>query len=220
MKTIDQKELIELRDHLLQKPFKYEEVFREVLDHYATAFECSEATLKEVIAEQDQYFLNSRIVAMNERYEKDVHRALRKHQLSFFTNYLKWPNIVFTLIFLAVFWSFSEYIHENEQLKVIIFYTLALTPVFIWMFFGIRFMNGKRFLPWTMGNAHMKYLSILMNISFQTILFTRHSYQVFSKAESALEISANVTSLILLISFVLLSTTLQLALTRIKPHVG
>ena len=39
MKSISNPELQQISYHLIQKPFKYEEVFQEVLDHYASAYE-------------------------------------------------------------------------------------------------------------------------------------------------------------------------------------
>ncbi len=49
MKPISKTELQQISDHLIKRPFKYEEVFQEVLDHYASVYEQSDKALDEVL---------------------------------------------------------------------------------------------------------------------------------------------------------------------------
>ena len=98
MRTIKPEELEDLKKHLLEKPFKYEEVYNEVLDHYATAYEESEETLEKLINDLDQKFSNSKIEEINTRYFDDLKRSLRKSHWTIFIGHLRWPQLAFTLI--------------------------------------------------------------------------------------------------------------------------
>ena len=61
MRTISKLELDTLKEYLGTKPFQYEEVYNEVIDHYATAYEQTEKELNDIIRDQDEHFTDKKI---------------------------------------------------------------------------------------------------------------------------------------------------------------
>ena len=96
MKMITPKELERLKNHLIRKPFVYEQVYLEVLDHYAAAYEASDQSLDATIEEQDQEFTNLKIFNFNETYKKELDKQVLRDHLRVLTDLLSMPQLIVT----------------------------------------------------------------------------------------------------------------------------
>ncbi|WP_258099471.1 hypothetical protein [Marinoscillum pacificum] len=219
MKTITTQELDLLKDHLIKKPFKYQEVFLEVLDHYATAYEQSEDSLEETIVKTDRVFPNARIEDINARYIKDLIRQMRKAHFTFFTNFFRWPQLLTTVLIVILFMLAAPIIHEYKAIKLTIFLGLAFVPFVLTIYVGVKSFRKRREYPGKLKNGHYNAMSIFLIIALNYMQINSF-FRFFSDTENAnmLEISPYWTAGFLLIGLALCSTTIQLFNAKVKPN--
>tara|TARA_B100001250_G_C19678700_1_gene734856 strand:+ start:438 stop:1103 length:666 start_codon:yes stop_codon:yes gene_type:complete len=219
MKIITTQELDLLKDHLIKKPFKYQEVFLEVLDHYASAYEQSDDSLEETIVKTDRVFPNARIEDINSRYIKDLTRQMRKAHFTFFTNFFRWPQIITTLLVIALFMLFAPYIQDYKPLKVSIFLGLGIVPLLLFFYAAVRSFRLRQRLPGKLKNAHYHALGVFSVLTLN-YLQIQTFYKLFSGVENGhvMDISPYLTALFLLVGLALCSTTIQLFNAKVKPN--
>jgi hypothetical protein len=221
MKSITKPELQQISDHLIQKPFKYDEVFQEVLDHYASAYEQLDKPLSEVMEELDQEFLNSRIVKMNDQFKNEVIEKLETAHFNIFIRHFRWPQIVSTLSIIGLLFLVSQFIQPLNWLKSILIYSVAAIPLFFVVYFGTKILRKKELIPWTLENVHFRYIFTIFNISFIYLQLCSLTYR-FLKADgkTLLDYSPIVTTCVLFLGFLLLSTTVQLVVKKIRSAIA
>ena len=165
MRAIKPEELQYLKKHLLEKPFKYEEVYNEVLDHYASAYEESEETLEKVINDQDQKFSNSKIEEINSTYFNDLKKSLRKSHGTIFMGHFRWPQLVYTIIAAAVLMLLSPYLMTSKGLVFSVFIFLTVIPaiigLYLYFYWAVRRLRGKTKLK----NAHAELFGVAFGFS-------------------------------------------------------
>ncbi|WP_421873812.1 hypothetical protein [Marinoscillum sp.] len=219
MKSISPKEIDLLKDHLIKKPFKYQEVFLEVLDHYATAYEQSDETLDQTVTRLDQIFTPGKIEMINERYLKDLTRKMRKAHFTFFTNYFRWPQLITTFVVIAVFITAAPLLHAYKPLKVSLFILLAILPLCFAIYAWIKAFQKRKALPGKLKNGHFAAMGtfIVLTMNYAQV---NTFYRFFSGNEQAniFEISAYWTAGFLLLGLMLCSTSLQVFWTKVKPN--
>lgn len=219
MKAITTKELELLKEHLIKKPFKYQEVYLEVLDHYASAYEQSDDSLEETIAKPDRAFPNARIEDINARYIKDLTRQMRKAHFTFFTKFFRWPQIVTTLLVIALFMVAAPYVQEYKPVKVSIFVGLGMVPLLLFIYAAIKAFRLRQSLPGKLKNAHYHALGVFSVLTLN-YLQIQTFYRFFTDDEkgNVLDVSPYLTAGFLLIGLALCSTTIQLFNTKVKPN--
>ena len=219
MKTITTNELDLLKAHLIKKPFKYQEVFLEVLDHYASAYEHSDDSLEETIAKIDHVFPNERIEDINSRYIKDLTRQMRKAHFTLFTNYFRWPQLVTSLLTIALFVVAAPLIHEVKSIKVAMIIVFGLAPLILFVYATLKSFELRRRLPGKLKNGHYQVLVVSSLLIFNYLQINSF-YRLFTGSENAniLDVSPYLTAGILLVGLILCSTTLQLYFTKVKPN--
>jgi len=102
MSTISREDLVIIKKNLSKKPFTYEEVYNEVLDHYATAYEQSEGELQVVMSELDEEFNDHKIRQINSRYFNDLKKSLRNTHWKMFIGNFRYPQVVNTIIYILI----------------------------------------------------------------------------------------------------------------------
>lgn len=192
-----------------------------MLDHYASAYEQSDKTLREVLEELDEEFLNSRIVKMNEQFKKDVTNKLETAHFNIFIRHFRWPQILSTLSITGLLFLASQFIQPINWLKSALVYSVAAIPLLSVAYFGAKILRKKGLIPWTLENVHFRYLWVIFNISMIYLQLCTLTYKFFKvDGKTLLDYSPIVTTCVLFLGFLLLSTTAQLILKKIRPAIA
>tara|TARA_Y100001949_G_C15963868_1_gene320583 strand:- start:88 stop:747 length:660 start_codon:yes stop_codon:yes gene_type:complete len=218
MRAIKPEELQYLKKHLLEKPFKYEEVYNEVLDHYASAYEESEETLEKVINDQDQKFSNSKIEEINSTYFNDLKKSLRKSHGTIFMGHFRWPQLVYTIIAAAVLMLLSPYLMTSKGLVFSVFIFLTVIPaiigLYLYFYWAVRRLRGKTKLK----NAHAELFGVAFGFSV-TYIQLPQLCKLFDENFNLLMYNSVLTSGVLFVAFILFQTSMAMMLKKIKPAI-
>ena len=220
MNEIKAQELERIKKHLQQKPFTYEEVFDEVLDHYATAYESSELSMDKILDELDAEFTHSRIEEINKKYFNDLKKSLRKNHWLVFLGNFKWPQLINTLIYMVLIILLTPYVIENEWLGLSLYMGFALIPVFFGLFYYFkwvfRWYQGKTRLK----NAHAELFGIITAFSVFYIQLPAMGRMFFDEGFELLQYNPLLTAFILIVGMILLITSVKMFTTKMKPALG
>ncbi|MEQ8237791.1 MAG: hypothetical protein RIA69_01195 [Cyclobacteriaceae bacterium] len=220
MKSITTQDLQTIQNHLLQKPFKYEEVFDEVLDHYATSYEQSDDTLDQVLSDLDNEFTYSKINSLNAKYFDDLRKHLRQTHWSIFFGNFKWPNLLYTLACVAGFILISPILFESKTLTKFLFGAFGAIPTFLGLYFylkwGVKRMSGKTKLK----NAHAELFGMAVGFSIFYMQIPTFGRLIYHENMKMLELHPLLTAGLLLIGLVSLSTSMKMIMTKIKPAIN
>ncbi len=221
MKSINSEELDQLKEHLIKKPFQYQEVFLEVLDHYSSAYEQTEEGIDETISRLDIEFTNQKVESINKQFIQDLTRKMRNAHLTVFTNYFRWPQLMISLLVIALFVLAAPVLQDSKPLKAGLLIIFGMTPMLAAIYAGIKSFLRRRSLPGKLKSGHYASMAIFI-ILLANYLQINTFYRVFSGNEESniLDISPYLTSGILLLGFVLCSTVLQVFWTKVKPNIA
>ncbi|WP_258099472.1 hypothetical protein [Marinoscillum pacificum] len=218
MRTIKPEELEDLKKHLLEKPFKYEEVYNEVLDHYATAYECSDQTFCQVISEMDEQFPDRKISEINTRYFNDLRKSLRKNHGTIFMGHFRWPQLVYTIIAAAVLMLLSPYLMTSKGLVFSVFVFLTVIPaiigLYLYFYWAVRRLRGKTKLK----NAHAELFGVAFGFSV-TYIQLPQLCRLFDEEFNLLMYNSVLTTGVLFVALILFQTSMTMILKRIKPAI-
>lgn len=165
MRQITEIELKRLKKHLVKKPFTYEEVYFEVLDHYVSACEMSDKPCAEVIAELDQEFSNQQIERLNKAYIKSLNsqifRAFKQSLISFFEP----PKLAKTILIIGIFGAMSGIFVEYPIISKALLIVICLIPYVLSIYFGFKTNFKDPDYPGGFTNAHASRVSIITSSS-------------------------------------------------------
>jgi hypothetical protein len=121
MRTLTQKQKEWLTKHIAKKPINYIELFNELYDHYASAFENGEESFDDTLLELDDHFHYQRVKRINGNLLKKTKRSVNKIYWREFKNFWRWPQILSTLgiLFLGLL------LIETIPVKSIVWYILV-----------------------------------------------------------------------------------------------
>lgn len=218
MNTISADELAALREHLLEKPFKYEEVYHEVLDHYATAYEDSDQSLNVVLEELDAKFSNRKIEEINSKYFEDLKKSLRRSHWTIFMGNFRWPQLAYTLIASVLLLILSPYLMISSKLVYITFACLTGIPaifgVCLYFYWAVRRLWGRTKLK----NAHAELFGMAFGFSIAYIQFPQLC-KIFDEEFNVLMYNSVLTAGILFIAFILFQTSFTMMFKKLKPAI-
>lgn len=220
MKAITSDQLDQLKTHLIKKPFKYEEVFNEVLDHYASAYEQSNQVLEEVVAELDMAFTHQKIDQINKKYFRDLRYHLRKTYFSILAGNFRWPQLIYTLAYVTFFILALPILSQNERLFRAVFLIIACSPlllgVSVYTTWGIRRLRNN--IP--LKNAHANLFGEAMPLSFIYTQIPNLIKTFFGIPFSLKYIQPEIIGLLLFIGSIILSSSVKMIATKIKPAIS
>jgi len=215
MREISQIQLSEFVNHLSAKKFSYQEVFDELLDHYASAYEQSEKSVKEIIQELDQDFTQSKIEKIESRYLEDLKVKLRKSYFHLLAKRFKFPKIVVTILLVVLFWIATPYLARKEFISLTLFVVFSALPIFTGLFVYLKW-GYKRAL------GKVKYRSAyseLVGFSFPLVV-------IYSQIPNLTKIIAGknlifdnpvIHSCFLFIGLIICSVSINMIRTNYKP---
>jgi ABC-type multidrug transport system permease subunit len=169
----------------------------------------------------DQEFLNSRIVKMNDKFKEDVIEKLETAHFTIFIRHFRWPQIISTLSIIGLLLLISQFIQPINWLKSALVYSVAAIPLLFVVYFGTKILRKKEFIPWTLENVHFRYIFVIFNISVVYLQLCSLTYRSFkADGKTLLDYSPLVTTCVLFLGFLLLSTTVQLVVKKIRPAIA
>ncbi|WP_375581407.1 hypothetical protein ABWH96_10495 [Marivirga tractuosa] len=122
--SIEQKE--KLAQHIAKKPIEYIELYNELFDHYASAYENGEETLEKTIKRLDEHFHYQRVKRINANLLKKTKKTVNEIYWKEFKNFWRWPQIISTLSILFLGFMLLEFL----SIKFILWYVIIPLLVF------------------------------------------------------------------------------------------
>ena len=219
MKSISSEELDLLKEHLMQKPFKYEEVFNEVLDHYATAYEKSTADIEIVLSELDQHFTYRKVDEINSRYLNDLKKHLRKSHWTIFLGNFRWPQLMYTVISGFVLLLAGPLLVDQKWLAISLFALFGVSPaligVYLYFYWLVRKIRGITNLK----NAHAELFGMAFGFSAIYMQLPNLSRMFMDDSFRLLQYHPMLTSGLLFLGMILFITSMIMIFSKIKPSV-
>lgn len=92
--TKEQQDL--LAYHIAKKPIDYIELYNELYDHYAAAYENSEGTFEQTLEQLDEHFHYQKVKSINTGLLKKTKKSINQIYWTEFKDFWRWPQIVST----------------------------------------------------------------------------------------------------------------------------
>ncbi|MEM7296945.1 MAG: hypothetical protein AAF391_01630 [Bacteroidota bacterium] len=216
---INEQELETIKAHLCSKPFSYEEVYDEVLDHYATAYEASTVPLKEVIEGLDKEFTDSKIRSINSKYFQDLKKTLRKSSWSLFLGNFRWPHLITTLIYVVLLFFIVPLAMGNKWVMTFLFVSVASIPIIMGFYYYLKWVGRKWGRKTHLKNAHAELSGIAFGLSAVYMQLPGLAKIFMGDDFKLLQYDPILTGSVLLLGIVLLSTSLKMITSKIKPAI-
>lgn len=220
MKSITPKELEILKKHLLKKPFVYEQVFLEFLDHYATAYEQSDLAMEELFLEQDREFTNRKISIINERYKEELDKQILRAHFQVVTDLFKFPQLVLTALVLLLGFYFSDALFAYTNLKLTLFFTMAFIPFVFFGYVAFKRLMNEQEIHWKLKNAHLHllFLGCLIPVN---LVHINSLYSAFASGKhSILDVHPILTVSILFLQLATCISVFRVGMTKLKPVIA
>lgn len=166
MRKLSNEQKEKLANHIAKKPIEYIELYNELYDHYASAYEKGEKSLEETLEELDDHFHYQKVKRINSNLLKKIKRSVNEIYWREFKNFWRWPQIVSTLgiLFLGIL------LVETILVESIVWYILVPTLVINagLLAYGSILKNIKKQAGKKFESAHFKatqyYLSLPTSI--------------------------------------------------------
>jgi len=173
MRNLTQEQKMQLTEHIAQKPIKYIELYNELYDHYASAYERGKLTFPNTLVELDEHFHDDKIEAFNAYFLSKTKKTIRSVYWSEIKNFWKWPQILTTLgILVLAFISIKvvsmEFLLLIGLFPVLIFiFTVSMKGYFL----GKRKSIGHKSFKSAHHKATEYYQQLPLHIFNMTVFF-------------------------------------------------
>jgi len=217
---INEKELETVKAHLLEKPFIYEEVFNEVVDHYATTYEQSEQSLDFVLCQLDREFDDKKIREINAGYLAELKRAVKRTHWSMFKKNFRWPQLMVTLLYLIPVTLLIPFAMEYRWLSRALFIAFVSIPMILGLFYYSRSTIRRWKSKTKHYNAHAEvWGSSLLFLVFYIQIPTLSSI-IANDQYSVVEYHPLLTGLILSVGLISTVTAINFFNLKLKPNLN
>ena len=156
MRTLTTNQKQQLAIHLAKKPIEYIELYNELYDHYALAYENGENDFKNTLQILDQEFDYYKLVNINGNLVDKTTKQANKIYLSEFKNFWRWPQIISTLAIIFLGYTLIEILPMDIIFWCILipltFFSIGL-PSYGYMLSRLKKYGGKR-----LNSAHLQLL--------------------------------------------------------------
>ena len=179
--TPEQKEQLAL--HIAKKPIDYIELYNELYDHYASAYEKGDESFEEVIEQLDDHFHYQRIKSINANLLKKTKKSVNEIYWTEFKNFWRWPQIVTTLIVLFLGFMLIEFFPIKSIMWFVIIPLLIFNVSLIVYSLILKQRNkygNKRFESAHLASTHhfFRLPITLFNLTIFLPAFFLEPYQV------------------------------------------
>lgn len=126
MRTLTQEQKEQLANHIAKKPIQYIELYNELYDHYASAYEKGEGSFAKTIEELDSHFDYGKIKRIDNNLLKKTKKSVNEIYWKEFKDFWRWPQIVSTLGMLI----FGIFLIRFFEMKIIMWFIIMPILVF------------------------------------------------------------------------------------------
>lgn len=165
----EQQEL--LAQHIAKKPIEYIELYNELFDHYASAYENGEDSFEAVIEQLDDHFHYQRVKRINENLLKKTKKSVNEIYWTEFKNIWRWPQIISTLGILFLGFTLIKFLSIQSIMWFVLMPLLVFNVVLI--VYSLFLRQRKKYANKKFESAHFQatqhYLSLpttVFNLSF------------------------------------------------------
>jgi len=167
MRKLSTEQKDKLEAHIAKKPIEYIELYNELYDHYASAYENGEDSLEETLENLDAHFHYRKVKGINNQVLNKTQKAAFKLYCNEFKKFWEWPQIIATLTILTAIFFFLD--------------TLPM-KYFLWGFMipSMLFLLGLMFYPYVLRKTNKStsknlkssfYAAIIPFLNFPITLF-------------------------------------------------
>ncbi|HET8859079.1 hypothetical protein [Marivirga sp.] len=182
MRTLTSEQKKHLAEHIAKKPIKYIELYNELFDHYASAYEKGENDFDTTLEALDQEFDYYKLVSINRNLVGKTMKTANKIYLSEFKKFWRWPQIISTLAIIFLGYTLIEILPMNLIFWCILIplsvFTIGI-PAYGYVLSRLKKYGNKR-----LNSAHLSatthFLILptsIFNMSAMLPLFLLEPYQ-------------------------------------------
>lgn len=162
MRKLSSKQKEQLVNHIAKKPIEYIELYNELFDHYASAYENGEETLEDTIERLDNHFHYQKVKAINTNLLKKTKKSMNEIYLAELKNFWRWPQIISTIGLLIITIALINFI----SVKLLLWYVII--PMLFFntslLLYGTYLRKRKKYGDKKFKSAHFNasqhYLSL------------------------------------------------------------
>ncbi|ADR20669.1 hypothetical protein MATR_17060 [Marivirga tractuosa] len=110
MRTLTGKQKEQLANHIAKKPIEYIELYNELYDHYASAYETGENDFEATLEALDQEFDYYKLVSINRNLVGKTMKMANTIYLTEFKKFWRWPQIISTLAIIFLGYTIIEFL--------------------------------------------------------------------------------------------------------------
>lgn len=164
-----------LAEHIAKKPIGYIELYNELYDHYASAYENGDGSFKETIEKLDDHFHYDKVKAINANLLKKTKKSVNGIYWSEFKNFWRWPQILTTLGVLLLAYFTIEFLPMDK----IMWYIFVPSLLF---FVGILLNSYILTKTKKYGNKRFKSAHLASTHHYLTFPITLFNLSIFMPA--------------------------------------
>jgi hypothetical protein len=157
----------QLAEHIAKKPIEYIELYNELYDHYASAYEKGDQSLEETIDELDDHFHYQKVKSINANLLKKTEKSVKGIYWSEFKNFWRWPQIVTTLGFLLLGFTLLEFLPMKLIMWSVVIPMVAFNGGIV--LYGLYLSRRKEFASKKFKSAHLEASQFYL--TFPTSIF-------------------------------------------------
>ncbi|SMG10150.1 hypothetical protein SAMN05661096_00295 [Marivirga sericea] len=171
MRKLSDNQKEELQIHLKQKLIEYVELYDEIYDHYASAYELGNDNFENIINGLDQTFTQEYIDEHRKQISKRIFKNIRSVYKKEINKFFRWPQIVTSVLFVALIVAVVYLLPLYSSIWYILFPTIAI-PIVPFIYFLIQ--EHRKLVPRNLKSASyqaMNKIGSLFSLVFNSALF-------------------------------------------------
>jgi hypothetical protein len=224
MNRLDKDSTATLKDHLSKKPITYIELYEELYDHYASAYESSTTSLESVCNQLDTDFNDAYIAKLDRELPKKLNKSYRNAYWQEIKGFFRWPQFLITVLYVSTILLLVPYL-GNKTVKLSLLIPSLSIPVTLMIFVWIK--ERQKTAKTTYKSAKLGPFIMYLNMGFTFFNFLNFTAPIFINmfnkevnTESLLKAYPSFTSIVLLVISALTVAGFKVYQKKIKPQLA
>lgn len=167
MRTLTKDQKKYLAEHIAKKPIKYIELYNELYDHYASAYENGDGSFESTISQLDVQFIDEEVKAINKKIYKKTRKSVNAIYWKNFKNFWSYPHILSTLVFLVLGIFLIEIFQIMTIIRYVVFPIIIINAII--SIYGIYLSRIKEYGHKEFQSAHLNASALYWLIPMQIL---------------------------------------------------
>jgi len=120
MRKLSSEQKEQLQNHIAKRPVEYIELYNELYDHYASAYENGELSLEETLNELDEHFNYQKVKSINSKLLKKTKKTINDLYWREFKSFWRWPQVLTTICILLI----GFFLFQNISVKGFVWFII------------------------------------------------------------------------------------------------